>query len=220
MARKHTPSFGRRTWNGDPTTVAEARRRYYKDPNQFVPYVSQLYSFRHRSEFARELRALRSDLFDCADQLRTDTNYQAQADKLDVLSTILEWLSRSDSYSEATSRTVRNKAVEACYHGLDCANEISRSHTWCLLKLTLVRLWIDDRQFEGIQEHLAEVSGFARKIQDPNQRARVYRKLGLLYRMSSHLLPGYGWGIRACVVPGVPPPVCFKSVAALLGIDR
>jgi len=48
----------------------------------------------------------------------------------------------------------------------------------------------------------------------------VFRKLGILYRKNSRYVHGLRFGIRACLVQGIPMAVRAKSLAALLGFDR
>ncbi len=140
------------------------------------------------------------------------------ADVADVLSTHLEWVSRNTALSDSEYRFLRNVVVSLCRYGLQMSREAPEgNHTRSLLNLTAARINFDHGWPWAGMPHLESAAAEAEEIRDPNQRNRVYRKLGMLYRLSGRSLRGFWWSIRACIMPEVPLDVRAKSLAALLG---
>jgi hypothetical protein len=221
------PNYNERVWAGDPATVAEARATYRSNPEGgLIPLAVALYSFRAKEPFAMELLGLRPQLLARAQDLLGGTAYtevpkRERADKADVLSTYLEWMTRECDLSDEERDELQKIAIELCKYGMNVvADELHDHHTWFLLKLTMARLSLAKGWVQAALYDLTLVENQAHYITDANQRARVYRKLGLLYRKCGRHGQGFRWGMRACLVPGVPLAVRAKSVAALLGIDR
>jgi hypothetical protein len=220
-------SFGSRVWAGDRNTVAEAREKYQQDPEaELVPFGVALYSFRNNPRFARELLELREPFLARArgmlqigaDRLMSARDY---ANRADVLSTYLEWMSRRRELSAEHQEETLGIADTLARRGQERASELEVSdHSRALLALIRAYIAVTRRGHLGMALHLDMIAREAVTIKDPNQRARVYRKLGLLYRRCSDFSKGIGWGIRACFVPDVPLAVRLKSAAALFGIDR
>jgi hypothetical protein len=218
--------YSKRVWEGDPTTVAEAKAKHESDPaGQLIPLAVALYSFRTNQHFANELLALRPQIIAYAVEYTkkplNDDSPKARANKSDVLSTYLEWMSRRSELSEEDQADTAYEARCVCQHGILTAQEVleQTDHTLCLLLLTLAHLDIHEKHFTPARKYLDEVATSARHIADANQKARVYRKLGYLYRKCHQSLLGIKWGIRGCFVPETPPAVRIKSVAALFGLD-
>jgi len=220
--------YGKRVWAGDPKTVAEARTKYQADPEgQLIPFAVALYSFRMNEKFAKELLELRQPLMVRAQEFgqipqKKLLPHQEHMNLLDVLSTYLEWMSRRKVLSPSERKRLLDTAYRTATYGATLATHQFKAseHVWELLTLTAARTLIGQQNYRGAVRLLNDVVEFAPSIADANQRTRVYRKLGLLYRMRFRFVRGFYWGIRACVVPGVPLAVRAKSVAALLGIDR
>lgn len=212
--------YGKRIWSGDPTTVAEARARYKADPQaHLIPFAVALYSFRSNKKFTNELLELRPALVDYAQRfMHIPENSQEYADCADILSTHFEWMIRQPRISSVHRQTLHAWVRFLCEKG---AYATGRSvHTFCLLKLTETRLYLGEHQYSKAKIALKWAEAKAMQIKDANQRVRVYRKLGLLYRKMHSYIEGYRWGIRACLASDVPTAVRAKSVVALLGIDR
>lgn len=225
MSHKIDPSlYSKRIWAGDPETVAEARAKYASDPEQLVPFAVALYSFRRNKIFAKELLSLRPRLIAYAkDYTKVPFNSDSskvRADKLDVLSTYFEWMIRRPELSGQERTVLYLLALSLCVDGVRLASESPLTdHTWSLLRLTQARLYIYRRKFGLARDCLDDVAESVEEISDLNQKTRVCRKLGLLYRKSHLFWFGIYWGIRACTIPGVPRAVRIKSIAALLGVD-
>src|SRR3569833_1356495 len=94
--------YGTRVWQGDNTTVAEARKRYENNPyGGLIPFATALYSFRQEKQYADELIGLKDELMELADRdmhvqvLPSDEEFSRKmADRADTVSTHLEWISR------------------------------------------------------------------------------------------------------------------------------
>lgn len=220
--------YGKRICAGDPKTVAEARAKYQADPEgQLIPFAIALYSFRMNETFAKELLELRHLLMIRAQEFGQIPQkyllpYQEHLNLLDVLSTYIEWMSRRKELPASERDELLDIAYRTATYGATLATHQFKveEHVWELLTLTAARTLISQRRYREAVRLLNSIVEFAPRIADANQRTRVYRKLGLLYRVRFRLIRGFYWGIRACVVPGVPLAVRAKSVAALLGIDR
>lgn len=221
-----TQEYARRIWAGDRATVAEARERYRLDRERYlIPFAVVLYSFRTDEQCARELLELRGALL-----LRARRMLQIGADRLvspreyanraDVLSTYLEWMGRRGELSREQQAEVLDLAYDVAFRGQVWAYEPEvEDHTRGLLLLTIARIGLTRRDWRMAEESLARVARMATSVTDANQRVRIYRKLGLLNTRYGRLFRGLYWGIRACVVPGVPMAVRLKSVAAIIGVD-
>jgi hypothetical protein len=219
-------TFGARVWGGDSTTVAEARRLYTQDPDEWlIRYAVALYSFRAKPRFAEELLWLRPPLLKRAQQvleaaMRGDLALSL-ANKVDVLSTHLAWMSRQDGLGGSKRREVRAVALRLCEEATSLiVNVPPGHHTLALIRLTHAELLFEDDEETAGRSYLNGVARKARGITDANQRARVMRKLGALLRRHGRFWRGILWGARACLVRGVPMAVRLKSVAALLGVER
>jgi hypothetical protein len=214
--------YDERVWEGDPTTVREAREAYRKDPEaNLIRLAVALYSFRANSRFAEELIELRFKLLDFIatgiSVAAPITTPQEFADEADVLSTYLEWMSRRPELSlEAAG--LRKAARDLIGRGQGLVHDLTHHNPYLLL-LTEVRIMLAEGRRTNAQQQLAWMASHAPQIKDPKQRARVYRKMGMLNRRCGRWRSGWFWGIRACFVPEVPLDVRAKSVAALLGID-
>lgn len=222
--------WSRRVWGGDPTTVAEARKEYERNPKnakQLIRYAVALYSFRQHERFAKELLMLRPWLLHRA-HLGLETAILAKsdaaltvADEYDVLSTHLAWMSRQDGLEDSKRREIRAVALRLCEEVTSLiVNVPPGHHTLPLIRLTHAELLFEDGEETAGRSHLNGVARRARDITDANQRARVMRKLGALLRRNDRFWRGVLWGVRACLVRGIPMAVRMKSVAALIGIDR
>lgn len=228
-------NFGDRVWRGDKTTVAEAEEKYKRDPErQLLPYASVLYSFRGSSTNAHELEQLRNELKERARGLiltsGMSSDPQGTGDKMDMLATYLSWLSRRQTFTFPERLSLRKLAWEVASSGYMAAAKVSQSfqkHTPLLLLLTQAELLIGEKLYALAKELLDGVSKAAVQASDLNQRARIYRKLGMLYRklgwyygMPSRIWYGIYLGMRAIFVRGVPVNNRLKSVAGLFHIGR
>ncbi|MBX9907052.1 hypothetical protein K2X96_04125 [Patescibacteria group bacterium] len=225
-------SFNLRVWNGDQATVSEARRAYADDQTDanLLRFASTLYSFRVERNLALELVLHRIELLTYAitnmqDGEKAPPYDNEMAQNADLLSTIFEWMSWHKDTPEHEREDLHNAAVGVCLYGLLRANPMladgSTSHTWCLLMLTHSQLLITNEDTLHAANKLWEVSQTAAYVRDPNQRSRVYRKLGTLYRqLSGRWIRGVHWHLYACFMRDIPLGVRVKNFAALLGIIR
>lgn len=205
-------SLASRIWAGDRNAIDEARARYYADPHtQLIPFARALYSFRTRAGAAAEFRGLRKKLRERADSiLGGDSEEQDIADAADMLSTWFAWFGEHAF------------AIRIAEFGLRYTKRTSDqggNHSWCLLKLTIADVHWRQGDVRRMKKCLDDVL-FHQKVEDPNQRARVYRKLGMLCRKVGRRTTGFQCALRACVVRGIPLNVRLKSAGALFGIER
>jgi hypothetical protein len=218
-----------RIWAGDRTAVIEVANRYFADPaGQLVPLASTLYSFRQRPECAAELVVLRPDLVARAERIALGPrggDPVAEANEADVVSTVLAWMARCVKMDETDRRHAIRAAKDACREGLNrlfALREHVRpgGHTELLLEVTLARLLIAEGNPKAALAKVRAIATLAPRIADPNQRARVYRSVGILLRSQLRFFRGVGWGIRAALVPGSSGSVRLKSLAAFVGPDH
>jgi|GEM_PF-2684349 len=224
-------TFSDRVWRGDRATIDEAWEKYQQGGN-LLPCASVLYSFRHVSRARKKLLSLAKPLRERAEfhigQIGSKTEFNSLPDLLDMISSYVIWLGdRVPSYPERLS--LRRLAWEAATRGerllIRHYNFPYNLHTRLLLLLTQVQLLITEELYSEAWVRLREAGGLARDIADANQKARVYRKLGMLYRRAGfsngrpfRMCYGFWWIIRAIFVRGIPLNNRLKSVAALLGI--
>jgi hypothetical protein len=233
---QHEKTHSKRIWDGDPETVVEARKLYEKDhANGLIPYAVALYSFRANSKLGADLVCLYEPLLQRAITLVScDVNLYTCvwfADSSDVLCTHLEWIRRKPYLAAETSEkiltVVKALAEKACLVCDEYLMEFASKrqfHTRRLLYLTRARLYLDNldpskNDVPQARMMLREASEDHAYVQDANQRVRVWAKLGFLYRKSNCTIEGLSWGIRACLISGVPMNVRKKAIAALLLID-
>lgn len=217
-------------WQGDPERVIEARRRYEEDPEkELIPYASALYSFRHLSSCVETLIELQPEIslrglklastdFDRVDRPEF-------ANRADTLSTICVWLSDQLVIPVETKEGLRVLALRLCDTGLHAVYPWSRtawySHTYYLLNLTWASLNLSD-EYSGVRLDRVAIEA-PMHVKDANQKARIFIKLGALFRKrncGNDWRRGLYWGIRGCLVWGVPLNVRAKGLAALLGVER
>jgi hypothetical protein len=231
--RTNQRTLNQRIWAGDPKAVIAARKKYRTNRHtEFVPFMSTLYSFSSIPELRTELLTHRHRLYARAKSIIgadfPDTNplLRRMADQANVVSTILVWMSQCRELEAEERKEIIRLAFEITQKGVqleECIPEELRGHTYCLLLLTATEIVIileKPPERYPTSKYLKLVSERALHIPDANQRARVYRKLGMLYRKLLNLGPGLYWGLKACFVPTTPLAVRFKSVAALAGLKR
>ncbi|HEY0010741.1 MAG TPA: hypothetical protein VGB97_02395 [Candidatus Paceibacterota bacterium] len=233
LSRKR--SFGERVWGGDQTTVDEARATYEHDPDrQLIPYASVLYSFRNKRVGATSLERLCPDLQERAKGLLLITgnvsDKQGTADDMDTIATHLAWLSYRQAFSFPERLALRKLAWEVAEKGYAVAAKLThpfQKHTPLLLLLTQAELLMGEKLYAPAMGLLAGVAKAAKHASDPNQKARVYRKLGMLYRkaslpygMPSRMYYGFWLILRAACLRGIPLNNRLKSMAAFVGFSR
>lgn len=179
-------------WEGKPEAIREVRRSYEADPEgQFVPWVSTLYSFRSISACAQELTMLipRMVAWVGDEELAKMDHLDplGRADQFDVISTVLVWAAERASSEHEKSRLME-RAYDAVGHGLYLVpKQALLLHTRPLLFLTRVQtsLWSDLK--DEARATLRLVSTLVPHVADPNQKVRIYRKLGLLELKTGNL---------------------------------
>lgn len=225
MAQKtQDAGYEKRVWAGDSSTVMEALEDYERDPKKgLLPFAVALYSARRNPALAKKLVTLRPGLLAAATEYLSTMPSRFSSSSFgnegDVLSTYLEWLSRRPEFSqnkEAKTETYQ-MACRVFSYAADYAKwypqDTESNHPRCLLELTMARLHLTGGDRKNALERLKRVEE-KMHVPDPNQRVRVYRKLGMLYRMAGKWLPGVRYGLKALFVPGVPRDVRLKSLAA------
>jgi hypothetical protein len=230
--------YSARVWKGDQTTVKEARDAYLNDPKKgLIPYAVALYSFRQQKKFAEELIGIRYQLISYAESNMLN-HYSTKhmdvcvelAQQADILSTHLEWISRQEHspllFQPEQREYVWANASRLFYFGIKKAEDAKmEDHTLPLLYLTGARLFLTSGKFRSVPRAIefleeAEDKMALGKIPDPNQRARVYRKLGFLFRQCGETEAGLFWGVKALLIPGATMNTRAKSLAAFFGVDR
>jgi hypothetical protein len=213
-------TFSERVWSGRIKTVDEARARYKQEGlSAFVSYASTLYSFRDYSTCSEELRSLRTTLITLAPELcekQSDERLGGHfEDRVDVLSTILVWMSTQREIPDAEqeeARQVASQLIKNTLAGVQWSAE--RMHTRYLLMLTGVQLKIF-----GADEICSIARSAPRTVKDSRQLARICVKLGIFFRESKDTwVCGMHFGIRAIVLPQIPLRSRIKGIAALLGM--
>lgn len=224
-------SLGDMIWRGNEHAIVESRERFHEEPEKrLVVHTSTLYSFRRREDCVRELVSLRHHLLARSEALRSTAwdslNIGEVVDQADVLSTILGWLSDSTKIPSEQQEELRKEACAVCEFGLQILEDLLRgvptaNHSWHLLKLTRAALSLRDGKIKDAFRDIHIVDREKDRVFDPRQRARVYRKLGMLYRaIDDSIGRGFWMGVRAVFVPGVPLAVRLKSLGALVGLVR
>jgi hypothetical protein len=203
-------TFDDRVWRGRPSTVPEAKERYERDPEvQLVSYASVLYS-KGDEPSKNELLHIREKLVERVPQ---------SADDADVLATVLASLARNAGLHPSEQTRMRAASQKALEIGLCLAGTLypgsPSAHTPLLLRLTAAQLMIQDGNHGHARNRLEYIAEWAATVEDRNQRARVYRKLGMLCRKVNRRRAGWYWGIRALLVPKIPVKVRLKSLVAL-----
>jgi len=214
------PTLSDRIWAGDETAVEEARTRYQADPEgQFIPWVSTLYSYRGRLGYTAELLLLKEEILAWSEPERlynhSISRYQA-ADRADVLSTVLEWMPGAphirDRYLDAASALISAALRWLKY-------DAAGNHTLLLLILTHASIHMRRGDTLAAQDCLLRAAIDAGSIATPNQRARVYRKLGALYLRLAQMTGRVRWMpisviylVRALCVWSIPWDVRRKTL--------
>lgn len=218
---------GRQIWGGKYRPGIEAHRlEYEKDPEgTMVSWASALYSGRMIDQYAEELLAHLEETvlpaFTGRGIEEFDADPRKAADKADVLSTVLAWAAQHTNPYHDIYDDFINETFRIAREGKRFAERHYRigDHTYPLLLLTCVET--SHRWGRGQRTFLLdEVIDLVEAIEDPYQKARVYRKLGMLCRRFWYLpVSGIGFGLKAIFMPGLPLAVRAKSVAGLLGIE-
>lgn len=229
-------SSGDRVWAGDVGTVAKARRDFQRGDQVrgLLPFASALYSFRDWPQYTHELRKLREKLLKHANELilpEADAYHGSHwADRADMLTTYLWWLSVQPVFSDTVRKHLRTVAIAICETCLPKARSLTtteHAHSYYLLVLTYVSLTIGEPQARKLL--LSIHKGAPRHVRDRKQKVLIYAKLGFLFRKlaetqntGSHFW-GLWWGVRAVVSSlawRLPLNVTAKAGALLLGIEH
>lgn len=201
----------KRIWAGDSSVVAEVKNLWITEKISLSEWVSTLYSFRgihsNRKALVQLLPEIREEV-QCLDAaMITCSEHQNVADRADVFATVLVWLGEYEL------------AEKACQTGLTHSIHLTRKKpSHALLLLTCTEINIRKGNFGHSLRSLGESARIADLITDLNQRNRVYRKIGKLYRKlgRGNLLESIRWGLGAVCMQGITPAVRAKSLAALL----
>lgn len=212
-------NLSQRIWRGDSSAVREALQQYGED-GDVLKIASILYSFRYLREYQDELRKLLSSLNHEAwvilketPEPQTEVERLALADRIETLTSILIYLGQRPATDAGLLALVNARALIP--KGLRL-HKRSGHHTRAFLLLHCVSM---DLNKECRDETLREAIRTARRVVDPNQRARVYRKIGL-YLGDRFPCRGLMWSIKACFVPGSTLAVRLKSLVALAGLRQ
>lgn len=208
--------------------VARAQEAWEADPSDrnLLELAVACYSFRSSRRYASMLLSLRGSLRDLAYRemgaAGRSEDVLKRANQADMLATYFEWMSRQESLPVRQREQLSELAGMVCEWCLSWFRAFSLGsrgyHTYALLKLTEARILLEKGDCVGVLKGLKVVSRIAPSIDDANQRARVYRKLGFLWRKNGRWFRGFWWGVRAIFVSG-PLAVKIKSFVALVGID-
>ena len=114
-------------------------------------------------------------------------------------------------------KETRELAFDLTLYGFDIINNFDgiQTHTRALLTLTLIETYIAKKEYIPALVCLNGLLNQRLIIHNPNQKARVLRKTGMLLRRvgrySESLIPS----IKACFVPGSAFGVRLKSLHSL-----
>jgi len=223
----HKPNLSEKIWRGDMTAIDEARSEFEADPDRnLLQYASTLYSFRYRRACLQELYLITPKLLNRA-VMHQATMVAVRGPQsfveADVLATVLGWLSR-----RLRDRTDRKRASRLAYNVCSTAlnalpdfrdaEQQHLAHTALLLRLTHAELTLADaeRDHSQMYELVDMCVWWTRYVHDPDQKARILRKAGVLFRRMGHWRKSFGPGLRACVVTDSSRFTQLKSVAALV----
>ena len=199
------PILAKRIWAGDETAIEDARRKYEADPEgQFVSWVSTLFSFREHEERRAELRPLLEPLVLL--WARPQLLRKFTVVELDVLSTVLLWAADAFRVPAPETLVFSMRAIDTVDAMVGLGRKLSREaplggHSYELLTLTDAALRLRHGDHASARAFLAIVWKRATAIRDVNQKARVYRKLGVLYLKLRNPV-GFWFIARALLVKG------------------
>lgn len=224
-------------WLGLYARGVETHRALYKKcpDEEFIPFLSSLYSARLYSRY-------RDELLDRIDQLQVFLLHPVTEcapglpkalDRADVVSTILEWASRQQ-LKPAKRNYLLERADSVVQDALMYAHRIrgTHRHTYALLLLTHAQIQLrqsmeyaetmpkyatDLKNYVGMD--VAEACTHAIDVSDLRQRERIYRKAGIIYRHLGNRKKASACFLQSLLVPHVAVGVKVKTMAALLAIE-
>lgn len=216
----------------DNKSVAKARILYNQDPQRHLLTVAHaLYASAYRKRYARELVELRVELMMELDTLiSADFNHYYGSDhndRIDMVSTYLVFIARRKELSPAQQRHFLQTASMLCINALEYAGSplnMKHSHSYYLIATTYASLHIGSPV--GLVWLQIVGDGAPIHVADPNQKSRIYRRLGLLFPDTAPLwgdftfaasMVGMYWALKACAVPGTNAKTRLKSIYALTG---
>lgn len=187
----HTDAeLARGIWAGDERVVPDARAKYEADPQLHAyDWMSTLYSFRQRTQYADELIALLPVVLEYAERLEHEMTLQLVnqqiANRANVVASVLLWISDQDiHYNEIQRAWLTGDQIASA--GLKVADYSIGEHTPALLALNKADALSDfDPVKPGSRRdalfYLRLARAFAPFVKSPNQRVRVWKGLGWLY---------------------------------------
>ena len=214
MSMHDDKSFSQRVWEGDKSVLSDACERYLNDPdNEFIAWISTLYSFRRLSFSRVELIEFADDMLQHAMVIRRTIEESGhtleRADKADVLSTVMIWTSQQPELQKQPGlrHVLRESAIalaKAGYDGYFDAGE----HTQALLAITMATI----EDVPGVVDlYIRHAKSLASHIRDPKQRARVWKRIGAFHLMNWNP-KGIWYLLRAVTVKGIPWDVRRKAI--------
>lgn len=193
------------TWNGEhERAIALAHERYEEEPHSgLFPYAVALYSARKEIDVVEAFKGLVEPLI-----VRiTESFDEGDVDGLDVIATHLWWVQRTRGFHLIPQIKARLAAIKAARLGLELTEDyLSGEHTRALLALSYAQMGVDQPR-----KWLKEAEELAPHIRDPNQKARVYRKLGYVQLTRLNLRGGIRNLVRSERVPGIAADVRAKN---------
>ena len=134
------------------------------------------------------------------------------ANQADILSTILLYISK-----KTKSKLILKVALNIAKYGNEIAESFEdvSAHTKALLILTLAEIHIELYFYDLAYLGIDELSPIIRTIEDPNQKARVLRKTGVLLRKIGKYVQSVKPSVQACFIKGSALGVRVKSFTAL-----
>jgi hypothetical protein len=190
------------------TALQESFEQYLKCPETgLVPFATELYNCQE-DVAATLLLDFRTDMLRYVHTLRQKRppNVEARilcAHEADTLSTHFEWMSHRRELAATSRALLRDEAEMLAQFGFEQSSCLSRTHylPW-LLKLTLAKIELSRGHVVNTYDHLIEVARVARDVADPAERARIFGRLGWLYKRLGDTPSARRWYLRACLVRG------------------
>ena len=212
-------TIAERMWFGDSTAIEDRRKQYESGELDVIIWASTLYSFRYLRKHKKELEddilplLIQTSTFRFTKHPRTRTI--ALANKADIISTILTWAIQQEKNPEYSNHLHLSEWIT--WYGLEIMKYRYCIHTNILLNLTRAELFIINHSNNQAYTKINTCLNLVTEVNDPNQKARIYRKCSLLLRKLGLYHKSIVPGVKACFVPNSARGVRLKSFMALTG---
>lgn len=213
MAHENHPHIGALTLQGKHVEALRAAKEVYaadRTLEHLVMLTSTMYSAKRRWQKDRsnpeQLRRVTQDLMFLRRGLigAVAPLFDARdADKLDVVATVLADINAEDA---------QIAAMEAAQLGIEISEgEPGGEHTRALLLLTYATLLFRRPWRSAAWEAVEEAEAYGMLADDPNQKARIFRKAAHLYLRHGRPFSGIRCLLALRSIPDLAPDVAAKN---------